>query len=81
MLDILNRQSEIVKNIMIYTSKLRSTKGYQRAYCGQLLATVVQTGTPTINFPLSGADYQQPYLFKLLEPNKSSTELTDAECR
>lgn len=68
-----------VKNIMAYSSKLRSTKSYWYQRCGELLSMVEQLGKPAVFFTLSVADYRWPDLFKILVPNSNYCELTMAE--
>lgn len=68
-----------VKNVMAYSSKLRSTKSYWSQRCGELLSMVEQLGKPAFFFTLSAADYRWPDLFKVLVPNRKYSDLTTEE--
>lgn len=68
-----------LKNIMVYSGNLRSTKPYWSHRCGELLSMVEQLGKPAIFFTLSAADYRWPDLFKILAPNRNYSTLTSEE--
>ncbi|KAK3929018.1 hypothetical protein KUF71_017301 [Frankliniella fusca] len=59
----------LVKQIMYYGSRIRTTKSYSELPDGGRLFSHSQIGTPTVFFTLSAADYYWPNLFRLWGKN------------
>ena len=62
----LKSHPEIAKQIMFYSSRIRTTPSYWNSRCGELLDMVKSVGIPSLFFTLSSADYHWPYLYTLL---------------
>ncbi|KAK3911829.1 ATP-dependent DNA helicase [Frankliniella fusca] len=62
----LEEHPNVVKNIMFYASRIRSTRPYWNSRCSELLEMHNQLGSPTAFITLSSADYYWPDFYKLL---------------
>ena len=65
------------RNIMLYTSKIRSTNSYWYQRFDELITMVKQLRKPTIFFTLSAADQQWNDLYKILCPNEDPNSIDD----
>lgn len=74
-------EPNFIKNMMVYSSTLRSTKPYWNTRTAELLSMVEQLGKPTVFFTLSAADYQWPELFRVLAPTVHYDQLTKTQKR
>ncbi|KAK3917798.1 ATP-dependent DNA helicase [Frankliniella fusca] len=63
------KRPSLVRNIMFYNSRVRTTRPYWNARCGELLEMVNQLGPPTVFFTLSSADFHWPDVYRLLGRN------------
>ncbi|KAK3922574.1 ATP-dependent DNA helicase, partial [Frankliniella fusca] len=75
--EYLSNDKSMVKQIMYYGSRIRSTKSYWNSRCGELLDMVQQIGDPTVFFTLSAADYYWPNLFRLLDKDVKTLNIKE----
>ena len=66
---------------MVYSSSIKTSKGYWQKRCTELRNMVRQLGKPTIFFTLCAADYHWPDSFRLLCPDKHFDDISDKEKR
>ena len=79
--EMIKNDSSILGKIIVYSSSIKSSKGYWTKRCSELKNMVQQLGKPTIFFTLSAADYHWPDLFGILCPEKRYEEISDDEKR
>ncbi|XP_034245752.1 uncharacterized protein LOC117647887 [Thrips palmi] len=67
--EYLKEHPNVVKNIIFYASRIRTTRPYWNSRCSELLEMHNQLGSPTVFLTLSSADYYWPDFFRLLGYN------------
>lgn len=70
---------DIGKDVMVYSSSIRSTKNFWYTRSSELQDMVHQIGLPTIFFTLSAADFHWPHLYDLLKEYSTKEELDETE--
>lgn len=67
------------KDIMVYSSNIRTSREYWMSRSSELQAMVTTLGLPSIFFSLSAADFHWPRLFDLLKESSGRSNLTEKE--
>ncbi|KAK3922031.1 ATP-dependent DNA helicase [Frankliniella fusca] len=71
-------QRNILKQALYHGNKMKGTRQFWHARCGELLDMVNQLGVPTLFLTLSAADLHWEDLFRLLAPGEDVSTITDA---
>ena len=75
--EYLKDNPKAIREIMHYSSRIRSTRPYWNSRCSELLDMVTKLDAPTLFFTLSSADFHWPEPYKLL--NYDPQKLTPKE--
>ncbi|KAK3924461.1 ATP-dependent DNA helicase RRM3 [Frankliniella fusca] len=70
---------DIGKDVMVYSSSIRSSRDFWYSRSSELQDMVKQIGLPTIFFTLSAADFHWPRLYDLLKEISHQNELNETE--
>ncbi|KAK3923565.1 ATP-dependent DNA helicase [Frankliniella fusca] len=65
--ELMKLDTNVGKDVMVYSSSIRSTRNFWFSRSAELQEMVQQIGLPTIFFTLSAADFHWPRLFDLLK--------------
>ncbi|KAK3925505.1 Spore cortex-lytic enzyme, partial [Frankliniella fusca] len=65
--ELMKLDTNVGKDVMVYSSSIRSTRNFWFSRSAELQEMVQQIGLPTIFFTLSAADFHGPRLFDLLK--------------
>ncbi|KAJ1520349.1 hypothetical protein ONE63_004547 [Megalurothrips usitatus] len=73
----LKKNPESLKQIMFYSSRIRTTRPYWNTRSSELLDFVFQRGEPTAFITLSSADYHWPDVYRILGYNVKTLSVSE----